>query len=126
MNITPQVRLQRARNCLIGYLELAANIEQQKQLTDADIVNEVLEQWADWVSPNWRDEFISPVFSIFECAAVNTFQTAWERIHTTLPTPRPSLVQAEHDATWIEFIQAAQVCLKVFLERGRFSETQEI
>jgi hypothetical protein len=126
MNITQQVRLQRARNCLIGYLELAANIQLQKQLSDADIVNEVIEQWADWVSPNWRDEFISPVFSIYECAAVNTFQTAWEGFHTAIPTPRPSIAQAEHDTTWIAFTQAAQLCLNVFLERGRFSETQEI
>jgi len=64
------VLLQRVRNHLIDYLSLAASFEQQlklqEQSSQLQVSEEVIEQWADWVGPEWLLQFISPVFSAEE------------------------------------------------------------
>ena len=62
-----RVLLQRVRNQLIDYLEIAASFEAQRdfqfQAPETHVATEVLEQWADWVSPNWQQELKTPTFS---------------------------------------------------------------
>ncbi|MBR7800695.1 hypothetical protein [Undibacterium fentianense] len=123
------VLLQRVRNQLIDYLEIAASFQAQQdfqtQAPETDVATEVLEQWADWVSPDWREELRTPTFSEQERTAIGQYQLIWEQTHNNLVRPLPALVYIHLAPAWQELRVAAERCLAVFMVRGKLSDMEE-
>lgn len=121
-----QVLLQRVRNRLIEYLEVAASFEAQQaflaQSPDLDVPNEIIQQWSDWVSPDWRSELITPVFSENEMVAIQQFQTIWQAIAEDLVQPLPALSILQQSPLWEKLRFCAAQTLRIFMTRGRLSE----
>jgi hypothetical protein len=121
-----QVLLQRVRNRLIEYLEVASSFEAQRafqaQSPELDVPNEIIQQWSDWVSPNWRSELIAPVFSEDELTAITQFQMIWLAISQDLVQPLPALDILQHSPLWEKLRLCAQQTLSIFMTRGLFSE----
>ena len=121
------VLLQRVRNRLIEYLEVAASFEAQQaflaQSPDLDVPNEIVQQWSDWVSPDWRNELIAPVFSEHEIVAIHQFQTIWQAIAQDLVQPLPALGILQQSPLWEKLRFCAAQTLHIFMTRGRLSET---
>ncbi len=124
-----RVLLQRVRNQLIDYLEIAASFQAQQdfqaQAPDTHVATEVLEQWADWVSPNWQEELKAPTFSEQERAAITQFQSIWQEAHTNLVRPLPVLEYIQLAPAWQQLRISAEACLKVFMVRGKLSDFEE-
>jgi hypothetical protein len=121
-----RVLLQRVRNRLIEYLEVAASFEAQlafqEQSPDLNVPNEIIQQWSDWVSPEWANELIAPVFSEDELMAICQFQTIWQAIVEDLVQPLPTLQILQHSPLWEKLRYTAQQTLSIFMTRGRLSE----
>lgn len=121
-----QVLLQRVRNRLIEYLEVASSFEAQRafqtQSPDLDVPNEIIQQWSDWVSPDWRKELLAPVFSEDELLAISQFQTILQGISEDLVQPIPELSILQHSPLWEKLRQSAQHTLLIFMSRGLLSE----
>lgn len=124
-----RVLLQRVRNQLIDYLEIAASFQAQQefqtQAPQTHVATEVLEQWADWVSPNWQEELKAPTFSEQERNAITQFQIIWENTHKTLVRPLPVLEYIQLAPAWQQLRVAAEECLWVFMLRGKLSDVAE-
>ncbi|MFZ6799223.1 hypothetical protein [Undibacterium sp. Di24W] len=121
-----RVMLQRVRNRLIEYLEVAASFPAQQafleQSPDLDVPNEIIQQWSDWVSPDWRKELLTPVFSEDELLAISQFQTIWQAISQDLVQPLPPLSILQHSPLWEKLRQSAHHTLLIFMSRGVLSE----
>lgn len=103
-----KIVLQRIRNRLIEVLELFAD----DKAFDAAVNN--LEFWADWVDPRSLGEFLPPIFTAGELVELYKVNAAWELVElTSLPD----------SAEWMTLSRAANQALKVFLVRGKFSES---
>lgn len=124
-----RILLQRVRNQLIDYLEIAASFQAQQefqiQAPQTHVATEVLEQWADWVSPNWREELKAPTFSDQERSAITQFQTIWQDTHHKLVRPLPALEYIQLAPAWQQLRVAAEACLRVFMLRGKLSDNED-
>ena len=125
-----RVLLQRVRNHLIDYLEIAASFQAQQefqaQSPQLHVATEVLEQWADWVSPNWQQELKIPTFSESERDAITQFQAIWQQTHNTLVRPLPALEYIQLAPAWQQLRVAADDCLRAFMQRGKLSDVEEV
>lgn len=128
-----QVLLQGVRNRLIDYLEVAASFEAQvtfsEQSPQVNVALEVLEQWADWVGPDWQDDFVSPVFSPDELLAIGLFQDVWLGCRGRLLhefAELPVLTELFEHRDWRSLRVGAEMLLVFMMKRGRLSETVEI
>lgn len=124
-----QVLLQRVRNQLIDYLEVASSFAEQKRYQakspQLHVPLEIIEQWADWVGPDWRDCLTEPVFCSDEIAAIERFQNLWSALRTRLPQPLPQLEEIQVDPLWDELRRAAASTYACFLRVGKMSESVE-
>lgn len=124
-----QVLLQRVRNQLIDYLEVASSfVEQQRYQAKSPqlhVPTEIIEQWADWVGPDWREGFKEPVFSRDELQAIEKFHMIWSGLSQRLPQPMPSLEVIQGEPMWEELRRAAALTYACFLRTGKMSESVE-
>lgn len=124
-----QILLQRVRNQLIDYLEVASSFAEQRRYQakspQLHVALEIIEQWADWVGPDWRESFTAPVFCADELQAIESFQSIWSALRSRLPQPLPSLEQIQSEAMWDELRRAAAVTYACFLRVGKMSESVE-
>ncbi|MEZ4222601.1 MAG: hypothetical protein R3B13_16795 [Polyangiaceae bacterium] len=124
--MTETVVLQRIRNRIVEYLELASCFDDQREYqarSPVHVPNEVINQWEDWVrDPN---DFAPPVFSAAECDAIKRYHAIWEDVANTTPVPLPSLEDCMHMPQWQRLREAALDALTVFRVRGRLSENVE-
>jgi hypothetical protein len=120
------VGLRRVRNRIIEYLELASSFEAQRQLQAAapamSAADEVLNQWEDWVTPDWKQHFTEPVFSAEERNGIAQFARVWREIADGAPHPLPRLETLLATPNWQSLQRAAAALLAVFLLRGRSDE----
>lgn len=120
------VGLRRVRNRIIEYLELASSFAAQRQLQEAapamSAADEVLNQWEDWVTPDWKQQFVEPVFSAEERNAIAQFAAVWRGIADGAPHPLPPLEVLFATPNWQALQRAAAALLAVFLLRGRSDE----
>jgi len=107
-SISEQVVLQRIRNRIIEVLELFADDEAYQMAISS------LEFWADWVDQDNEAAFTSPAFDSDEIAEISKVSTAWETVETS------SLQKSKE---WILLSQASKNALKVFMLRGKLSES---
>jgi hypothetical protein len=119
--------LRRVRTRIMDYLELAGSFEAQRRLQDAApgmaAPDEVLNQWEDWVTPDWRQQFIEPVFSAEERNGIAHFARVWDEVAAGAPHPLPPLEILFAAPNWQSLQRAAAALLAVFLLRGRSDET---
>lgn len=120
------VGLRRVRNRIMEYLELASSFEAQRQLQAAapgmSAADEVLNQWEDWVTPDWKQHFTEPVFSAEERNGIAQFACVWGEIADGAPHPLPRLETLFATPNWQSLQRAAATLLAVFLLRGRSDE----
>lgn len=124
-----QILLQRVRNQLIDYLEVAASFRAQREYQDQSpqlhVAVEIIEQWADWVSPEWHAQFVAPVFSEVERQAIADYQAKWDALRRCLPEPMPPLLEMHKDPLWEELRKAASAAYACFVRVGKMSESEE-
>jgi hypothetical protein len=125
-----RIVLQRIRNRIIEYFEIASSYEEQcdfqSKVPHIHVPNEIINQWEDYVSKDWRPDYIEPVFSPDEQVAIDTFGAAWETVADATPNPLPPLEQLIGNVYWEQLRSAASNALAVFLKRGKLPEDSEI
>lgn len=128
-----QVLLQGVRNRLIEYLEVAASLEAQvtfsEQSPQVNVALEVLEQWADWVGPQWQEELLPPVFSRDELLAIAQFQHVWQACRARLLqefAELPALAILFEHRDWRSLRVGAEMLLVLMMKRGKLSESVAI
>jgi len=115
--------LRRVRNRIMDYLALASSASAQRAYPAASVADEVLNQWEDWVAPDWKQQLAEPVFSPDERNGIAHFARAWEVAANGLPTPLPPLETLFALPQWQTLMRAAAELLQVFEQRGRSGET---
>lgn len=128
--ISQQLLQQRIRNRIIDYLELAASADEQRdyerRVPIAQVPNEMINQWEDWVDGDDLDWYGPPVFSEDERQAVRSFQSVWLAVADDTPNPMPhSIDLLLGTPVWARLMAGAQAALAVFERRGRFDEDVE-
>lgn len=125
---TQQVVLQRIRNRIIEYLELASSFGVQRDyqsIAPVNVGNEIINQWEDLVRESHDPAFVAPVFSAAEQEAVAQFHKVWNAAAANTPDPVPDLEALFATAEWQRLRAAALLALRVFLARGKLSENKE-
>jgi hypothetical protein len=125
---TQQVVLQRIRNRIIEYLELASSFENQRQyqsVAPVNVANEIINRWEDCVREPRDSGFAAPVFSAAEQEAVAQFHNIWIAVAANTPDSLPDLESLFTTAEWQRLRAAALLALHVFLARGKLSEDRE-
>jgi hypothetical protein len=126
---TRQVVLQRIRNRVIEYLELASSYEDQREYQSRvpiHVPNEIVNQWEDWVQCPGDLTFSEPVFSAAERDAVVRFHAVWDEVANNTPDPLPDVEDLFVTEEWRRLRDAALDALQVFRVRGKLSEDHEI
>jgi hypothetical protein len=122
--------LQRIRNRVIDYLELAASFEEQldyqKNVPIAHVPDEIINEWDDCASLSFQPDFIEPVFSASEQQAVRQFHAVWDAVANETPDPLPALESLQLTPEWIRLRDSAKVALSIFQIRGRLSDDVEL
>ncbi len=128
-NPSAMLILQRIRNRITEYFELASSYQEQRAYDAAGSIafvpNEIINQWEYWVNENWRGCCVTPVFSAEEQAAVADFDAVWNAVADETPNPLPPLECVIGTEPWERLRIAATGALCVFRVRGKLSEDHE-
>jgi hypothetical protein len=125
-----QLLQQRARNGIMDYLALAASADEQREyerrVSIANVPDEVINQWEDWVREDDLGWYAPPVFSHEESEAIRRFHDVWDGVADETPNPMPDSIDLLIGTpAWNRLMAAAQVALDVFLKGGRFDQDVE-
>lgn len=119
----------RIRNQIIEYLELASSFDEQAEYQLAvphiNVPNEIINQWEDWVTEDWRRNVTEPVFSKEEVMAVGKFYLAWDAVAAATPNPLPPLEVLWTSSEWQLLATSAEEALIVFQARGPTPESSD-
>lgn len=126
-----QLILQRIRNSLIEYLQIAASfehqVEYQKAVPFVNVPNEVINMYEDCVpEKSLLHVWGPPVFSIEEIDALMQFHNTWCEVTDSVPDPLPRLELTLKLPEWELLRLAAEEALGIFSVRGSLPENQEI
>lgn len=120
MPTTPIAVLQRTRNRIIEYLELASSLDAQimyqASVPGVRVPNEILNQWEDWASGDWLE--YKPVFTSEEIWAMRCFQLVWEDVCNATPSNLPRLDELLSTQSWRQLAMGAAQALAVFMRSG--------
>ena len=130
-SVSDQVALQRVRNRIIEYLELASSFDAQLHYQSAapliHVPSELVNQYEDWVADESSIEgWGAPVFSSRELSALKRFHQTWGAVAETTPGRLPPIEVTIQLPAWGELRAAAERTLGVFQSRGRLPEDCEI
>jgi hypothetical protein len=124
--MTELIVIQRIRNRIIEYLELASSFDDQSAYQAAvpyiNVPNEVINQWEDSVGPDWHNYITAPVFTPDEIIAIGQFYDVWDAVAVATPDPLPPLQALLDTGEWQRLASAAAEALTVFQFRGRLPE----
>ncbi|MBK6856020.1 MAG: hypothetical protein IPG97_05525 [Microthrixaceae bacterium] len=124
---SPLLVEQRIRNRIIEYLELVSSFQAQRSYDHAgslaDVPNEVINQWQDWVhcDPRQHDDH-SLVYTANEIDALRSFHAAWESVTARLPQILPPLTECQSLTAWQDLRSAAVAAAQIFAYRGNLPE----
>ena len=121
--------LQRVRNRIIEYLELASSFDAQRQYefqVPIAVVPEIVDSWEDSVVEGWEATFVAPVFSKDERVAVARFDKTLSDITASLPDQTPDLSEVQRSVSWSRLRDVAADALAVLVKRGKLSEDIEV
>ena len=116
-----QLVLQRVRNRIIEYFELAGDPQAQAKFGP----NMVVSYWEDWQSLLYASRLPAPVFSAPELSAMQAFDLSWHAVANITSNPMPPIALLRGNPIWQLFTSSAANALAVFAIRGRFSEDRE-
>ncbi len=120
----------RIRNNIIGYLETASSVDEQrlyeKRVPVACVPDEIINQWEDCVPDADFDWYCEPEFSLDEQDAIRRFHGIWNSVADDTPKKMPTTVEALIGTpVWQRLIDGAGEALQVFRKRGRTDEESE-
>lgn len=124
-----QLVLQRIRNRIIEYFEVTGSFEEQHEYqlsAPVSVPKEMINQWEDWVSDPNSSDFSLPVFTSQERTAIGTFHAVWDDVAASTPNPLPPIDETHRLPAWERLRTAARAALRVFEDRGRLPEDEEI
>lgn len=127
-----QIVLQRIRNRIMGYLEVASSFDEQRQYQanapdGVSVPNEMMNQWEDWIPDRETfADFAPPVYSHEEQEALRSFHLIWADVAGITPNPLPPLEETLRLPQWELLRAAAESTLRVLEKRGFLPEEQEI
>lgn len=127
--ITEQLLRQRIRNRIIEYWEWVTCYEAQRDhLARAPvgvfIPSDAINQWEDYVRPNWREYLGAPVFSPAECDALAFYEGIWGYVSDAMPDdPLKDLIGT---TVWERLRDEAERAHRVFAERGKMPDDKEV
>lgn len=111
---------QRIRNRLIEYLEMVVDYRSDPPPFD---MNEVLNQWEDWVQqPLAADAWGPPTYMPEEVVCLMQVNTAWNSLCDATPQNIDDERTLLESAEWATFETAAGVALGRMRLRGRLAE----
>ena len=121
----------RIRKGIMDYLELASSALEQRdyerRVPIAQVPNEMINQWEDWVSGPDFDWYSEPEFSPAEQDAIKRFHQVWEGVVDDTPDVMPSSIEALIGTpVWQRLMDGAAHASGVFGVRGRISETDAL
>ncbi|MFZ6645178.1 hypothetical protein ACO0LO_05635 [Undibacterium sp. TJN25] len=123
--IEPAV-LQRVRQHIIEYLEIAASFDEQRayqaRSPEINVPAEVLHQWEDWLTDEWQTRYADPVFSDEERAAMMEYHHIIDPLANGAIDTSPGLEQLCGMAHWQALRREAETILGVFMVRGKLKE----
>jgi hypothetical protein len=128
-DVSARLVLQRIRNRVIEYLELASSFERQlRYQASASVVvaHEVINQWEDWISEPIEDLLPPPVFTVEEADAVRNFNEVWKSVVESTPPDMPAVEVVIHWPEWERLRVAAETTLSVFARRGPLPEISDL
>ena len=115
---------QRIRNRVIECLEMLSEYEADPPAFD---LNEVLNQWEDWVVPTrgLEEAFPTPPYSMAERQSLGAVRVEWE----VLCSATPQIIRDEAEVMalpeWSKLMDATNAALIILRRRGEMSEHQE-
>ena len=122
MDISKTLLQQRIRNRIIENLESFADPNWVNQLG----TNEIINMWYDHMDEEETFEFFSnPVFTTNEKNSIKRFHNLLESSYEKIPTTWKQ-EDLQGNTEWSKLVETAKEELRIFMERGRFSEEQEI
>jgi hypothetical protein len=129
--VSKRLLQQRVRNRIIEYLGTAASAEEQREyerdVPIAQVPNEMINQWEDWIPDGDLDWFSPPVFSPEESEAIRSFHKVWLSVADETPNPMPHSIELILGTpAWNRLMDAAHLALSVFEKRGYFDEDVEL
>lgn len=120
MPTSPTAVLQRVRNRIIEYLELAssfdAQIAYQVAVPAVRVPHEVINQWEDLVDGDWQS--YEPVLTSEEIIAIKHFHSVWEEVCDATPSELPSLDELFLTSPWRRLAAGATEALAVLVRVG--------
>ncbi len=120
-NISKILLQQRVRNRIADVLDQASSFEGIARFGAFEVIN----RWEDWVSKPKEDFFAEPVFSELEQAAIRRFHAIWDKCAEQTNEDTFDAHALSELEQWRAFRMAAESTLKLFEQRGRFSEDEE-
>ena len=125
-HVNETVLLQRIRNRVIDYLDLASDFESQlhyrASVSSISVPTEIICQWRDCVMDSNVDWMREPVFTEAERNAVRQFEVVWGQVCAATLDPMPELLELQSSDQWRMLRDAARRASEVFAERGKLPE----
>ena len=121
---THRVVLQRVRNRIIEYLELASSFEEQRTYQSrvpVSVPNEVINIWEDWFSGD--NELVGPVFTREERDALDAFHRTWQNVAHSAPDPLPALTEVQSLPHGANFARPPQMLCWFLAVEASFRKT---
>lgn len=119
--ISPTLLKQRLRNRIIESLGMFADAEAVCLVGTGEIIN----FWYDYVDDEWQSFYDLPVFSSEELHSIQYFHNLLESSYKKVPSSW-DLGKLSNNNEWSALVTAAREQYAIFLERGLFSEEEEI
>jgi hypothetical protein len=124
------ILLQRIRNQIIEYLEMASSFDNQRRYQDSvphvSVPVEVIELWLDWIDENEPlKNCLEPVFSPEERDAVVKYHALFVDVCNKTPKMLPALDVLIRDPNWMRLRAGAEQALIAFRKRGKLAEDEE-
>lgn len=116
---------QRVRNRII---ELLSSIVSFGEASGNNDLNEILNQWEDWVGtdhPIDRTGFTEPVYTSAEYDALLAVDIAWQQLCDVTQQTITHADGITHLPEWGSYVAAASIAASVLGQRGRMPEEQE-
>ena len=122
MDISKTLLQQRIRNRIINNLESFADTNWVNKLG----TNEIINMWYDHMDEEETFELFSDsVFTNNEMNSIKRFHNLIESSYEKIPTTWKQ-EDLQGNTEWSMLVETAKEELNIFMERGRFSEEQEI
>jgi hypothetical protein len=126
--VSAQLVLQRIRNRILDYLELASSRDAQlayQAAAPVPVAYELFNQWDDWFRGD-PSSLADPAFTEDERSALTRFHSALNEAADLVPQTVPDLAIFQALPGWSIIQRAATEALCAFAHRGRLPEDAEI